>query len=172
MDLPKGLKGLQDWFFGKPFNRAVYTAPATGLNILAADGRNIDNALDLLVRAQANGCIRRISKEYDHVIIDTPPVLAFSDALVWAKMADAVILTSLANTTSSPDLRDSVDRLKQIGVHILGTVLQNVKAGHGYYRYGYGYGYEAGHDKKRRPARQAKKQKLLLATDTKNDKST
>jgi len=137
--LPKGSRGLQDVLFGRKFGEAVCSMPSTGLDVLAADSRNRNDACELLALPGARQRINTISEKYDHVIIDTPPVLAFPDALMWAKMADAVILTSFAGQTTAPDLREATEKLAQIKVNVLGTVLSNVEAGHCYYRYGHNY---------------------------------
>jgi polysaccharide biosynthesis transport protein len=158
--LPKGLRGLQDVLFGKSIERAVHVT-TTGVHVLAADERNTVDAINLLNQPQTAETLRRIAAEYDRVIIDTPPVLAFADALVWAKMADATILTSLVDHTSQTDLCEAIKRLEQVGVHIIGTVVNNVRAGHSYHRYGYGYGYGYGDQAQRRPKRRHRERLLL-----------
>lgn len=162
LNLPRGLRGLQDLLFGKSLEDSVYEV-SCGLHVLAADHRNSSDALDLLGQKRTTDCMRNIGDGYDHVIIDTPPVLAFSDPLVWAKMADGVIVTSFAEHTSRPDLRETIDRLEQIGARVIGTVLNNVRVAQSYHRYGYGYGYggnaEAGASRRR-----SRRDKRLLLT--------
>jgi len=109
------------------------------LDVLAADSHNTNDAYELLTLPTTAEHISRVSQGYDHVIIDTPPVLAFPDALLWAKIADAVVLTSFAGQTTAPDLKEAKERLAQIDVRVLGTVLSNVPVDHSYYRYGYNY---------------------------------
>ncbi len=163
LNLPKGSKGLQDVLFGrKIYDQAVCSISATGLDVLAADSRNRDDACELLAFPGTRQLINTISEKYDHVIIDTPPVLAFPDALLWAKIADAVILASFAGKTTAPDLRETTQKLAQINANVLGTVLSNVDANHSYYRYGYNYyAQNARSGKKSRRANA----KLLLPAD-------
>ncbi|MBN1817236.1 MAG: polysaccharide biosynthesis tyrosine autokinase [Sedimentisphaerales bacterium] len=161
LNLPGNSRGLQDYLFGKDLKQAIIKIPSSGLYVLAADDRNASDALDLIRRPVTVERIKAIVKYFDHVIIDTPPVLAFADALVWAKMADATILSSFVGHTSQPDLREAILRLEQVGVRVLGTVVNNVKVGHSYRRYGYGYGYgEYGRQKQKRK----RDSRLLLAS--------
>ncbi len=139
LNLPKGTRGLQDVLCGVRFEQAVYSVPSTGLDVLAADFDNTADAYELLAMPSTAKRIDMISKKYDHVIIDTPPALGFPDALVWAKIGGSAILVSYAGHTTLPDLREAKERLAQINVEVLGTVLSSVQAGHGYYRHGHGY---------------------------------
>ena len=167
LNLPRGSRGLQDVLFGRKFDQAVCSMPSTGLDVLAADSRNRADAYELLALPLTAQHIDMISQNYDHVIIDSPPVLAFPDALVLAKMADAVILVSFAGQTTAPDLREAAEKLAQINVNVLGTVLSNVEAGHSYYRYGHNY--YAQNASSRKNAKRATA-KLLLPMQSQKDK--
>jgi len=170
LGISKRNDNLQDWLFGEDFDKALYSVASSNLKVLSMDGQDATEVINLLGKPRTRENIRKISVDYDHVIIDTPPVLAFSDALLWAKMSDAVILTSLANRTSSPDLKDAIDRLNQIGVNILGTVLQNVKASSSYHRYSYGYGEETSSNGKKR-SKDSDNINLLFPTEQLDDKN-
>jgi len=161
LNLPHGSRGLQDMLFGLKSNHAIFTIASIGLDVLAADSRNSTDAYELLASPLTARYINTISQKYDHVIIDTPPLLAFPDTLIWSKIADAVILTSLAGKTTAPDLNVAKDRLAEINVRVLGTVLSNVQAGQSYYRYGHNYytQYSSSRKNERRTDT-----KLLLAT--------
>ena len=139
LNLPKGTRGLQDVLCGVKFEQAVFSMASTGLDVLAADFDNSADAYELLAMPSTAKRIEMISRKYDHVIIDTPPTLGFPDALVWAKIGGAAILVSYAGHTTMPDLKEAKERLAQIDVQVLGTVLSSVQAGHGYYRHGHGY---------------------------------
>jgi succinoglycan biosynthesis transport protein ExoP len=139
LDLPKGAKGLKDIFLGTEFGQAVRTIHSTSLNVLASHSCNGVDAYELITSSVIAKQIDKLSNSYDCVIIDTPPMLAFPDALLWAKIAGAVILTSFAGQTTSSDLKEAKQRLIQINVKVLGTVLSNIRTNHGYYRYNYNY---------------------------------
>jgi capsular exopolysaccharide synthesis family protein len=169
LNLPRGSRGLQDVLLGREFDQVVWSIPSTSLDVLAADSRNAADAYELLSSPLTAQQIHVISQRYDHVIIDTPPALAFPDALVWAKLADAVILTSFAGQTTAEDLRAATERLKQINVRVLGTILSNVHAGRGYYHYGYNYYYSRDSHSKKRARQAQEKTKMLLPMQNPKD---
>ncbi|MCP4607815.1 MAG: polysaccharide biosynthesis tyrosine autokinase [Planctomycetes bacterium] len=126
--------GLQDVLLGEEFDKAVYTMPSTGLDVLIADSQSKINGYELLASPGTRQCIDMLSQYYDHVIMDTTPLLAFPDALIWATLGDAVILVSYAGHTTTTDLKEAKDRLTRINVKVLGTVLSNVQSEYSYFR--------------------------------------
>jgi len=87
----------------------------------------------------------------DFVLLDTPPVLAVSDALILAPHSDGVIIIVDAGHTSRSAVAHTREQLEQVGARILGGVLNNLdtsraKSYPSYVRdyYGYGYGAEEG----------------------------
>jgi succinoglycan biosynthesis transport protein ExoP len=168
LNVPRDSRCLQDVLLGNKSEKTAYAVSSNGLYVLAADSQNLADPYELLASSRLPEQINNISQEYDHVIIDTPPVLAFPDALLWAKAAGAVILTGFADQTTSPDLKETKERLDEIGVRVLGTVLSNVPVGHSYYRYGYGYYAQGGH--KKRNDRNSAGRPLLLPTDNPDEK--
>ncbi|MGB8226125.1 MAG: CpsD/CapB family tyrosine-protein kinase, partial [Sedimentisphaerales bacterium] len=139
LNLSRNSGGLQELLLGKKFEDVVLSIPSAGFDVLTADTRNTSNALELLFQPRLSECINEISANYDHVVIDTPPVLAFPDALLWAKIADGVVLTSFAGRTEEKDVKETLDRLTQINIKVLGVVLHNVHINYSYNRYSYGY---------------------------------
>jgi len=168
LNIPRELRCLHDVLLGNKLEKAACAVSSNGLYVLAADSQSSIDPYELLASPRMTEQINNISEEYDHVIIDTPPVLAFPDALLWAKAAGAVILTGFADQTTSPDLKETKERLDEIGVRILGTVLSNVPVGRSYYRYGYDYYAQGGHTK--RNGRNAAKRPLLLPTENPDEK--
>ena len=166
LNLPKGTRGLQDVLCGVKFEQAVYSMASTGLDVLAADFDNTADAYELLAMPSTAKRIDMISRKYDHVIIDTPPTLGFPDALVWAKIGGSAILVSYAGHTTLPDLREAKERLVQINVQVLGTVLSSVQAGHGYYRHGHGYYTQSVHS---REAAGLHRRKLMFSMEDELD---
>lgn len=164
LNLPKGSRGLQDYLFGKELDSVIYRMPSMKLDILASDSRNRNDAYELLASPLTPQYISSACDNYDHVIIDTPPALAFPDALLWSKMADAVILASFAGRTTGHDLRQTSERLAQINITILGTVMNNVNVGHGYNQYGYNY-YSRKSNTSHKNKRSGRRIYLLAAND-------
>src|SRR5439155_1059471 len=64
--------------------------------------------------------------QYDFVIVDTPPVLPVTDAVVLATMADAVVLVVKGHATPRELVRHARDRLALAGARLLGVGVNNV----------------------------------------------
>jgi Mrp family chromosome partitioning ATPase len=74
-------------------------------------------------------------QEYDHIIVDTPPVLPFADALVLAAQADAVVLVVRSGVTRAKALMRSQEVLERAGANILGFVMNAARKRESYYDY-------------------------------------
>lgn len=162
--------GLQKVLFGSgKIEETVSRLPDVDLDVLTADPFNISGTFELLTRPATAKILREISKNYDHVVIDTAPLLAASDALLWSKMADAAVLVGFSGQTAGPELKEAYARLSRVNVRVLGTVLHSVHVDNSYHRYGYGY-YGGGGKSKRR--RRDQNRPLLLKDSSKNDKNS
>jgi len=101
-------------------------------------------ATGVLHSALLPALLRRFRKEFDMVLIDTPPVLQMPDARVVARQADAAVLVVKSGTTTRDAAIAAADRLTADGARILGTVLNHwnpKKSPSGYYGSSNGYGY-------------------------------
>jgi len=101
------------------------------------------NPVQLLESDKMRELLETCQHIYDLVIIDTPPIGYFSDALLLARHADVVALVSRYNQTSRKELSASVSLLKKTNVTALGVILNGIPVGaQGAYGY-YGYGHES-----------------------------
>jgi capsular exopolysaccharide synthesis family protein len=141
LNMPDSTPGLQDLIAGSSFDEVVCRDFIPGMDIISAAACVYDPSMacELLNKIKQMELLDTISNGYEHIIIDTPPILAGPDALLWAKMAEGVIMTSYSGQTVRPDMQEALKRLKNIKVNILGAVLHSVETDYSYYRYGYDY---------------------------------
>jgi len=164
LKISNGSMGVQEVLLGEDPSQAIVSVPESGLHVLPANSRNLADVYELLVSSTAAEQMERLGRDYDHVIVDTPPALAFPDALVWAKLADAVVLVGFAGQTTAPDFKETKERFARIRARVLGAILSNVPAEQGLYRCGYGY-----RDQAPPSAGRSSKKKLLLPTSGPNE---
>ena len=65
-------------------------------------------------------------EQYHHIVIDTPPVLAVTDAVVLATMADCVVLVARSGQTGSQSLKRTVELLRRVNAKIAGVVVNDL----------------------------------------------
>jgi Mrp family chromosome partitioning ATPase len=79
-----------------------------------------------------------LSERFTHIIVDSPPAISFTDAAILSTFVDGVILVVHGGRSSRAVVRRARQQLLDVGAHIFGVVLNNVKAeSHGYYGGGY-----------------------------------
>ena len=103
------------------------------------------NPIQLLESDRMRELIETSQHIYDLVILDTPPLGIFSDALLLARYADVVALVSRYNKTSRKELLGAVELLNKANVTSVGVILNALPSASHAYGYGYGYyGYGSG----------------------------
>lgn len=108
------------------------------LDLLPA-GPSSHRAADLIGPRLAT-LLDEFSKEYDLVILDSPPLLGFAECLQMATAADGVLIVSLAGETRRKAVAASISALKRLRANIIGVVLNqmsNSTSADGYSYYGY-----------------------------------
>ncbi|MEO0633795.1 MAG: polysaccharide biosynthesis tyrosine autokinase [Pseudomonadota bacterium] len=118
-----------------PFEAAVSQHKTGGFELLLS-GDSERNAADVLSSEGFRKLIDEARGRYDHVIIDTPPVLVVPDARIVSRQVDFLILTVAWNTTTRDQVRDAMAMFETVGRQIDGFALNQIKMG-GVGRYGY-----------------------------------
>jgi Mrp family chromosome partitioning ATPase len=115
---------------------------------LLPSGPGSHRAADL-IGPRLSSLLDEFAKEYDLVILDSPPLLGFAECLQMATAADGVLIISLAGETRRRAVAEVISVLNRVRANIVGVVLNQVSHNtsadgysyYGYYRYGhYHYG--------------------------------
>ena len=119
---------------------------ATGIEGLDAltGGVIPPNPSELLGSEQMKNLLQRAKEQYDYVLIDTPPVMPVTDALIVSRFVDGIILVIASAEVKVEMAREVKNQLVHAGANILGVVLNKVRSEH--HGYGYGYYYYYGND--------------------------
>ena len=105
------------------------------------------NAAELLTGSRLKLLLDELLKRYDHVVIDSPPVLGLADAPLIASRAEGVIYAIESGGARSSMIRSAIARLAAANANVLGVVLTKFEAKQAGYGYGYDYGYGYGRKK-------------------------
>ena len=92
------------------------------LDVLTA-GEIVEHPSDVVDSSKLSTIWDYIRDEYDVVIIDTPPVLDVTDAIVLAEKSDGVMLVVKNEVASPKDLIEAKKRLTQVGIPLLGSIV-------------------------------------------------
>lgn len=98
------------------------------------------NPAELLSSNEMKNLLQFLRGRYNHVIIDSPPAISFTDAAILSTLVDGVVLVAMAGKSSIHLMRRFKQRLSNIGARIYGVVLNGIKSGSVEYDY-YGSGY-------------------------------
>src|SRR6266567_2381826 len=103
------------------------------------------NPSELLASARMFDLLTEVREQYDHIVVDTPPTLSVTDAVVLSTRADAVVLVIRSAQTTKPALRRARDILAQVNARVAGVLLNAVNLDSPDYYYYYEYQGKYGH---------------------------
>lgn len=136
--LSNALAGDADWA------AHIHQNSTNRFAILTA-GPTPPSAAELLSGPRFALVIEQLGQQYDHVVIDAPPVLGLADAPIISRAVEASVFVVEANGVAVRGLRSAIGRLRQSQANIVGAVLTKLaREGFGY-GYGYGYGHTYGY---------------------------
>lgn len=141
--------GLSDILSGKIENsQAIKSVPLAGFDYISR-GAVPPNPAELLMHRRLGELISWASRNYDIVILDTPPILAVTDAAIIGHYVGTTLLIARFELNTAKEIEVSFKRFEQSGVLVKGCILNGiVKKASSYYGYGYNhYGYSYSDDK-------------------------
>jgi polysaccharide biosynthesis transport protein len=83
-------------------------------------------AITALSRPESAAIIKGFRESFDHVVIDAGPVLAFADVLLLGQLSDLAIVVTMRDVSRVPQVTSAVDRLRSVGIRVLGTVVNGM----------------------------------------------
>src|SRR5580700_5586448 len=97
------------------------------------------NPAELLASTNMRDVLEELRGQYDHIVVDTPPTLSVTDAVVLSPRADAIVLVIRSGQTTKQALRRSRDILTQVNAKVSGVLLNAVDLSSPDYYYYYEY---------------------------------
>ncbi len=136
--LSNALSGQEDW------RNLMKATPMETLDLMLT-GPEPPNAAELLAGPRLESLVAQMGEVYDHIIIDSPPVLGLADAPLISTVVEGVLYAVEANGVKVNGIRSCLERLRMVKATVFGVILTKVDTNSGSgYGYGYGYGYGKG----------------------------
>jgi capsular exopolysaccharide synthesis family protein len=133
-----------------------------------SSGPTPPNPAELLSSEPMVGMFSELRRQFDFIVMDSPPTITVADSMILAAHADGVMLVIHGGVTTRESLRQAHKLLSGVNAHMLGVVLNNVDIRSADYQYYYTYyygdyyrhmleGYGYGHEPEEKPKRGEKK---------------
>jgi len=138
--------GLSNFLTGNDdIDSLIFQMTDLGFTAMSA-GPIPPNAAELLTGNRLSVLIDRLLERYDHVVIDSPPVMGLADAPLIASRVEGVIYAVESHGIRSSMVKTALNRLASANARVIGGVLTKFEARKAHYGYGYEYGYGYGRD--------------------------
>lgn len=137
--------GLVDALRGEfEISKVVQQVMGTDLHVIPAGKRASNDTVQLLSCANMSRLLKMLRRQYDHVIVDTPPVVELADAGILGAQSDDVLMIVRMERTPRSLVEQAVRTLESYNAPVAGMIATDHQRHQGryyYYRYGYRYGY-------------------------------
>lgn len=136
--------GLSEFISGEiPIGEALHLTSVPGLTLVPT-GTLPPNPTEMLLHQRFSNCLSVLTPRYDHIIIDSPPILAAADASIIGQMAGGTLMVLKAGVHPMREIEQAVKRLDQAKVNLRGILFNDIKShsrnyGAGKYNYQYSY---------------------------------
>ena len=128
------LAGNDDW------QKLLRPTGVSNLTVMTA-GPTPPSAAELLSSDRLIQLIRSLAERFDHVIVDSPPILGLADAPLISRAVEGCIAVVESRGVAVRGVRLALDRLRSVRAHIFGVILTKLDSRQAGYGYGYGYSY-------------------------------
>ena len=121
-------------------DQAIYKTDIPNLDYMAR-GKSPNNPSEMLSSQQFKELLEQLSQQYDHIIMDTPPILAVTDGIILAQYSGVNLVVARYAKTQLKELELTIAKFEQVGTKVNGIILNDVRAtpGGGGYNYSYAY---------------------------------
>jgi len=136
--------GLSHLLFDRSLDRRAFSTGIDHLSVLPG-GEPVPNPAELLESRRMEELLADLGQHYDRILVDTPPVLLFSDGLALSSHCDGTLLVVSAGRSDGRAVDHAAEQVEAVGGLLLGCVLNRYEGESTLYGYGSNYGYAQGY---------------------------
>jgi len=139
--------GLAEYLNGQhPLEKILKTTEVENLSVITR-GKSPANPSELLSTERFKNLLEQLSSQFDHIIVDTPPILAVTDGIIISQYAAVNLVIARYGKTQIKELELVVNRFEQASVKVTGIILNDIQRTAGTsYGYNYAYAYKNAKD--------------------------
>ncbi|MDW5374072.1 polysaccharide biosynthesis tyrosine autokinase [Acinetobacter baumannii] len=136
--------GLSELLSGQAdLTQVLHKTQVANLDVITR-GKSPANPSEMLSSTQFKDLLEKFQTQYDHIIIDTPPVLAVTDGIIISQYTGVNLIVARYAKSHMKELELTVNRFEQAGVKVNGFILNDIqRSSGGGYGYNYAYAYKA-----------------------------
>ena len=140
----KNAMGLSNYLAGEENLTAMIHRELVDNVALMTAGPPPPNAAELLTGDRVAQLIAALRSQFDHVVLDVPPVMGLADTPLIASQVEGVVFVVQSHATRASMARVAIGRLRDAQARVLGVLLTKFESKRAHYGYGYDYGYGYG----------------------------